>query len=155
MKIKILVILLLIMAVSFSSVYAIERVSKGEARKVDNQTTISEQGDTSRDTLQERKTSRVEVRQKIEERKEKYDNFIDKNNNGIDDRLEKQRREKKVFKKEIKRVKQSEVRQSEVKQSKVIQSEVQKINTTKSQEKKDIKETKEEPEVKKAKKRKR
>jgi len=123
MRIKILIVFLLVMAVSFSSAYAIERVFKEQTKKEENRATeVSVQKDSSKTILPERNANKVEAKQRIEERKERYDNFIDKNNNGIDDRLEKQKREEKVFEKE----KRDEKRE-----------EVQKIERNKTQEERD------------------
>jgi Skp family chaperone for outer membrane proteins len=113
MRIKILIVFLLVMAVSFSSSYAIERVFKEQDKKEKGTTETSVKESSPKNILQEGDTNKVEIKQRIEERKERYDNFIDKNNNGIDDRLEKQKREEKVFEKEKREEKREEVQKIE------------------------------------------
>ena len=114
MRIKILIVFLLVMVVSFSSAYAIERVFKEQTKKEENRAAeVSVQKDSSKTILPERDANKAEVKQRIEERKERYDSFIDKNNNGIDDRLEKQKREERVFEKEKREEKQKEAQKIE------------------------------------------
>jgi len=94
-----------------------------------------------------KKSEKIKEWFKTKKSKERYDYFIDKNNNGIDDRLEKDIKTKKV--KERKVIKKKTPVPSEKAPAKVIPSAKapQKIKGTKLSEQK--KETKEEKTVKK------
>jgi hypothetical protein len=78
----------------------IKEMTKEKAEKKSRTSTFTEK--TTR-TVQSRKGAEKEKPEKAKDRprtKEKYDYFIDRNNNGIDDRLEKETKAKKVKKQE-------------------------------------------------------
>lgn len=106
MKVRILFGLVIILMVSFSLANAIERVSRGEVKREIKVAQPSNQEDAPKDTSEntiERRNVGKSVEPKMETaiKREQYDNFIDRNNNGIDDRLEKQTREKKILEREV------------------------------------------------------
>ena len=106
MKVRILFGLVIILMISFSLANAIERVSRGEVKREIKVAQPSKQEDvpkdTSGNTIEQRNVGKsVEPKMETTIKREQYDNFIDRNNNGIDDRLEKQTREKKILEREV------------------------------------------------------
>jgi len=106
MRVRILFGLVMIFMISFSLANAIERVSRGEVKREIKVAQPSKQEDAAKDTSQNTVEQRnvgkpVEPKMKPTIKREQYDDFIDRNSNGVDDRLEKQTRERKVFEREV------------------------------------------------------
>ncbi len=93
MKLRVLILSACILMVSFSVSYSIERISRASIDSNNKTADISVQ----RDSLPKGRVEGVEGKAKMEQRQERYDNFLDRNNNGIDDSLEKEARKRKVF----------------------------------------------------------
>ena len=106
MKFRILFGLVIMLMISFSLANAVERVSRGEVKREIKVAQPSKQEDAAKDTSQNTVEQRnvgkpVEPKMKPTIKREQYDDFIDRNSNGVDDRLEKQTRERKVFEREV------------------------------------------------------
>jgi hypothetical protein len=81
----------------------IKEMNKEKAKLKGRKSTFSEKTvrtTQSRERIEAKKTEKTKARPTTRKSKEKYDYFIDRNNNGIDDRLERQAKAKKAEKKE-------------------------------------------------------